>query len=198
MQRSLFLPAMLSLAACVSGGGQASTTVAPAPARSDSIVARIPQRNDRVRIVFPATAAQPQRFVAGYLQRLTSDTVILARGMVLDTVTLNGGRQLQAVVGSRGHTWTGVGLGALSGGIVGGVIGASTWQPCTDTGFLACLMYPSQGAQMAGAAVLGGLLGGLVGGAIGAGTHTDEWGTVPIAGMRVSLRPNGIGLRFTF
>jgi len=192
--------AFAPFAACATTGttDQVNQPVPAAPAGSAAADGHLPQRNERVRVVFPATATQPQRHVVGHLQRHTGDTVIIARGLVLDTVALSGGRQLQTVVGSHGHGWRGAGYGFLAGSVVGGIIGSATWTPCTDTGFLACMMYPSQGEQTVGGAILGGLLGGLIGGAIGAGTRTEVWGTVPLAGARVSITASGVGVHLAF
>ncbi len=204
MRTAIRLFLLAPLAACATGGathkslaGPGANPPASAP-RPDTTLQRIPQRNERVRVVFPATATQPQRYVSGHLQRLTTDTAVIAHGLVMDTVALGGGRQLQAVVRSRGRTWSGVAIGVFAGGTLGGILASAAYKPCTSTEFFGCLMYPSQGMQTAGGFVLGGLLGGVIGGAIGGGMRTEEWGTVPITRTRVSVRPAQLSVSVRF
>jgi outer membrane lipoprotein SlyB len=114
--------------------------------------------------------------VTGTLVRLTGDTVEMMPGGVF---ALNEGRQLEHFVGSRGHGGKGATVGAVLGALTGAVIGAATWQPCTETGFLACFMYPSQEVQAAGGAALGALGGALVGFVIGKTVRSESWRSVP-------------------
>ncbi len=150
-----------------------------------------------MRVVIPAVEGQPQRHVTGTLVRLTGDTVEMMPGGVF---ALNEGRQLEHFVGSRGHGGKGATVGAVLGALTGAVIGAATWQPCTETGFLACFMYPSQEVQAAGGggAALGALGGALVGFVIGKTVRSESWRSVRAASIRLTVTPTAAGISLAF
>jgi len=205
MRSLIALLTFVPLAACTYGGFKPSPTApasAPAssPAPVDRSAARAPHRNERVRVLFSATATQPQRFLSGRLVRLSADTVFLTRGLGLqvDTVVLGAERQLQVVVRSRTQARAGAMYGLLAGALAGGIVGAATYQPCTETGFAACIAATTQGENMAGGALLGGVLGAVIGSAIGSGMRTEEWGTVDFGGHVISVRPTEVGVRIAF
>jgi hypothetical protein len=163
--------------------------------------AAVPERGARVRVVFPATAVQPERYLYGNVYRLTPDTAILAHGLTTDTVLLTSDRQLQSVVRSRNQGKAGAALGLVGGLIVGAAVASASYEPCVPTGGwfdMSCMMAPTQGELALGGGLIGGLLGGVVGYAIGSAIRTEEWGTIPLAGTRVSLAPSGLGLRIAF
>jgi hypothetical protein len=201
MRSSIGLLLVAPLAACATTmtANQGSNLAAPgAAARADTIVNRLPRRDEPVRIVFPATATQPQRTLTGNFRRLTGNTVIVARGIQADTVRLGDGQQLQVVTRSRGHGGKGALIGTIAGAVVGGVAAAAAYTPCTSEPLACGLFYPSQGAQVLGGAVLGAGAGALVGWLVGSGTHTEEWGTVNLQAVGVSVRPAGLGVRISF
>jgi hypothetical protein len=82
--------------------------------------------------------------------------------------------------------------------LTGAVIGAATWQPCTETGFLACFMHPSQEVQAAGGAALGALGGALVGFLIGKTVRSELWRPVRTAPVRLTVGPTAAGISLTF
>lgn len=53
----------------------------------------------------------------------------------------------------------------MIGAGVGAAIGALTWSPCTETGFLACLLHPGSRSDQA---LLVGSITGVIGGIVGA------------------------------
>ena len=149
----------------------------------------------RVRVVIPAADGQSQWHVTGTLVRLTGDTVVIMPGGV---VILNEGRRLERFVRSRGHGGKGAAFGAVIGALTGAVIGAETWQPCTQTGWFACFMYPSQEVQAAGGAILGAAGGALVGFAIGSSIRTAMWRAVHTRRVRLTVAPGGAGISLAF
>jgi hypothetical protein len=148
-----------------------------------------------VRVVIPAADGQSQRYVTGTLVQLTADTVVIAPG---GAVPLNEDWRLEQSVGSRGHGGKGAALGAVIGAMTGAVIGAVTWQPCTETGWFACFMHPSQEAQVAGVAVLGGAAGALVGFVIGKSVRTEAWQVVYTGSVRLAVAPGAAGISLSF
>ncbi len=111
---------------------------------------------------------------------------------------------LDRSLGRRSHLLAGAGIGIASGAVLGGLVGSIAYQPCTETGFLACMFRPTSRSEAAGlGAVLGGLGGAAVGALIGAGTSAERWQAVPLAGARVAVTRlpagrTGIGLGFRF
>lgn len=80
-------------------------------------------------------------------------------------------------------------VGAAAG--VGAVGWALAWSPCTETGFMACFMSPSnRGEAFRMGAVAGGLLGVPVGIIVGATLRSDVWSPIsPTSAARVTLLP---------
>jgi hypothetical protein len=187
---------LLVLAACASGGTPDGDRGLPAPDPKPSTP--LPSANDRIRVVFPRTATQPERIVTGRLVRLVPDTVVIAAGINVEAVPL-AGRQLQVVVGSHGRALRGLGVGVLAGGAFGGALGALSYQPCHSTEFMGCLMAPSSAGEAAAVGAVGGaLVGGLLGLTIGALSPQDVWGTVMVPEVRSGRDATVIGLRISF
>jgi len=198
MRACLALLIVVPLSACASASGGGQLTRTP-PAVAHAPVANLPERGQHVRVVFAAVPGQPERNRDGYLYRLTPDTLIMARGVVADTVLLGEGRQLQVVVRSRNRGRAGALLGMTGGALIGAVMGSAAYEPCVATGGMfdmSCMFAPTQGEMAAGGAILGGLAGGLAGYVIGSAIRTEEWGTVPLGrGVRVGVTPAAIALR---
>jgi hypothetical protein len=117
---------------------------------------RVPQPHDRVRVVFPATATQPERYLVGSLGRVTRDTLILARGRPgQDTVSLSAGRRLQTVLRRGDRSVSGAAIGGTLGVMIGAAVGAATSRPDTST----------WGCYFICGRELGAVVGALVGGA---------------------------------
>ena len=149
----------------------------------------------RVRVVIPAADGQSQRYVTGTLVRLTGDTVVIRPGGV---VALNDGRRLEQFVGTRHHSGSGAVLGAILGTFTGFVIGAATWQPCTQTGFLSCLVHLSKGERQIIYGLLGAAGGIAVGSVIGSLIRTDAWRSVHTGGIRLTVAPAAAGISLAF
>ncbi len=149
----------------------------------------------RVRVVIPAADGQSQRRVTGTLVRLTGDTVVMMPGGV---VALNEGRRLERLVWSRDQGGKGAVIGAVIGAFTGAVIGAVTWEPCTETGWFACFMYPSQELQAAGGAILGAAGGALVGSMIGRLIRTETWRPLHAGSVSLTVAPRAAGISLAF
>jgi hypothetical protein len=117
----------------------------------------------------------------------TADTVMLARTAV---------RRFDVQRGTHRNAWNGLGLGLLSGGAIGGIVGAATYKPCNQTGFLACVMLPkSTGESAAWGGAAGGALGLVVGTLVGAFIVTDRWVPADRASVsQVSIVPRANGV----
>ena len=178
-----------------------STLCAFAPAAAAQNAAPL-GKGARVRVVIPAADGQPERYVAGSLVRLEGDTVVLASGGLalagVQTVALGRGRRLEVLASSHGHGGKGAVLGAAFGALAGVVVGAATWQPCPQQGGFACIVYPSQGTQMAGGAILGAAGGALVGLVIGASIRDARWVPLETAGVRVAVAAGAVGISVAF
>lgn len=159
-------------------------------------------RGARVRIVIPAEPGQPERHIVGNLVRLEYDTAVIASpGLPLTgarSVAIDGGRRLEVLTGSRGRGGRGAAVGGVVGGVAGALVGGFTWEPCEGEGFFDCLMYPTQGSQVMGGAVLGVAAGALVGLVIGSSIRTETWAPLRTAGVRIAVTPRTAGLSLSF
>jgi hypothetical protein len=94
--------------------------------------------------------------------------------------------QLDVSAGRHRNVVKGMVLGTAVVGTIGAIAGAISYQPCTSTEFLGCLLAPESRSDSA-------LLGGVVGGALGfvAGSLAglvprEQWKRVPLANRRVA------------
>jgi len=173
------------LAACATARHGDSALARPSrtasPQRPDTVVHRLPQPHERVRVVFAATATEPQRIATGAFVSLVADTLVLTRDRQAVTIVLGEGRRLQVLLRRSDRAKAGFTIGALAGAVTGGIIGSATWHPCTETGGpFDCIDYPSRGDQTLAGGLVGGLAGGLIGWGLGATKHTEVWGTVEV------------------
>ncbi len=201
MRALIAMLASLPLAACTMATKQAAT-VAPTPLAgastlTDTFVHRMPQRNERVRVVFDSGPTRSQAMLEGWLYSLRADTLVLVRGPQVDSVMLRKGRRLQVVTGDRGHGASGLVIGGLAGTVAGAIIGAASYQPCTPGPWAPCL-FNGRGLVIAGGATLGLLAGGLAGWLIGVSIRTQDWGTVELPIAAVSIGPTGVRVRASY
>ena len=113
--------------------------------------------------------------------------------------------KLEVVSGRHRPVLRGLLVGAGAGIVVGGAIGAMTYEPCESTEFLGCLLEPE--SRMQSAAMGGVLLGvaGLIVGGVQGLIPLDRWQRVQVDGsaVRLNLRAlpgsgTGIGLALAF
>jgi hypothetical protein len=199
MRAPIVIPILAALAGCATAqrGALTAAPTSPAPAlTADTIVGRLPRQGEAVRVIIPATPTAPQQLVRGYFQRLTGDTAILQREMllgrrappsVLDTLPLRGSSELQVLVRRRSHALAGFGMGFAAGALLGGAIGSGgttdpAWKPHTA----------ALGAV--GLGLAGGIVGALIGNSMGA----EEWATVDLGRPGVGAAVGQFGVRVTF
>ena len=76
---------------------------------------------------------------------------------------------------------------------IGGVLGAVTWQPCRQTGFLACFLHPeSRGEAATWGIAAGALVGVPIGIIVGLAARHEVWESLSVqgpGGSAVSVRP---------
>ncbi len=167
---------------------------------ADSSTNRLPQRNEQARVVFTAGPSGEPTYLVGWVHTLRADTLILVRGLQVDTVKLGGNRQLQVVVRQRSHSRLGAIVGFSVGAVAGAVIGNATYKECPPPRNLVdpCALLNDRSSNVLGGFVLGGAAGGVLGLAIGSAFITQEWGTVTLPPAAVSVGPGRVGLRMTF
>ncbi len=92
--------------------------------------------------------------------------------------------------GRHSHVWTGLGIGAAAGGLLGGASGCFPMVGCGgDAG------------QHLGAAAVGAVAGAGWGALIGACVHGERWRTVPLEQVHLALAPargGGLGLTVAY
>ncbi len=200
MRTILVLLAVVPVAACVTvmPPGPEPTRTAPAEivSGSDNSTHRLPRRNDRARVVFPAGPSGRPGYVVGWVYSLKADTLVLARGPQVDTILLRGGRQLQVAVGSTGAGATGATIGGVVGGVIGAVVGVSSYSPCTSS-YTPCV-FKERSQYAAFIATLGGGAGALVGYLVGSSVRTEQWETIELPPASLNFRPSGVSLRISF
>ena len=199
------LLALVPVSACAPLMAPSPERVQPAAgqptAGADSSTNRLPRRNERARVVFPAGPSGEPTYLVGWVHTLRADTLILVRGLQVDTVKLGGSRQLQVVVRQRSHAKLGAIVGFGVGAVAGAVIADAAYEPCPaprNMVDVVCSMVNDRGSAAAGGLLLGGLAGGLLGWAIGSAFITQEWGTVTLPPAAVTVGPGRVGLRVTF
>ncbi len=185
--------------AALSTEAQAGTAAA---AQAPSLVGWAVMVGSRVRVSGAGRGAP----VVGAVTAVRGDTLEVQPdgGGAAVTMRVGGTDLLERSQGRTGHALAGAGIGLAAGSLVGGLIGAATYTPCTETGFLACMFQPSsRGGAAALGATVGALGGVVVGVLIGAGTRTERWERVPLSRSRVTFARlrggrTGLGLSYRF
>ena len=161
------------------------------------------RKGTEVRVFIPAPAAAPERQIRGSLVRLQNDTVVIWTRWGLAPpdsvrVVLDRGWRLEAIASSHGHGLAGAAIGAIAGAVTGAAVGSTSWRPCTEQGFWACFMHPTQGEQTSLDAMLGATGGALLGLAIGRSIRSETWMPVHPADIGVAIVPRGLSIRLRF
>jgi hypothetical protein len=136
----------------------------------------------RVRIVSPT-------FKSDHIMRIlavSDDSVQFRseRNLVSYTIPLEQVSAFEVSVGTMRRPLRGAGLGVLAGGIIGGVLGYVSYEPCVG-----CWFGPwtaSKSAMWGG--IAGGTIGLVVGATIGFFSESDIWRRIPIQ-SRLSVTP---------
>jgi hypothetical protein len=163
--------------------------------------AHMPTAGDRVRITrrgFPAP-------LVGAMVSATADSIsfvpvpyILGAPRLQDTVTIarTDVQAFEVSDGRRRHRLGGLAWGFAIGAAGGAIVGALTYEPCNETGFLACYLKPANQEQSAfvGGAV-GAVLGSAAGLIVGALYETEHWQRVTserVAQVRLGPTSRGV------
>ena len=92
--------------------------------------------------------------------------------------------RLEVADGTKGHFWTGAGIGLLGGALIGAVIGSTTGF-CTGE----CTDAAAQDGAIAAGVIVGAPVGFLIGGVIGSQIRTDRWRLISINDHVIGVVP---------
>src|SRR6185295_5914126 len=92
--------------------------------------------------------------------------------------------RLEVREGTKGHFWTGAGIGLVGGALLGAAIGSTT-EFCIDE----CTAEDAKAGAIEVGVAVGAPVGFLIGGVIGAHKRTDQWRLISIADQRVGVTP---------
>ncbi len=150
----------------------------------------------RVRVSSSTPGLFPSPMVAKVLEQ-HGDTLSFRPEGTQDSIPLQLGSitQLEVSAGRSSHRRQGEGLGLLGGALIGAVVGAATYTPCSGT-FGDCPLAPtSRGGNAKLGGFVGALIGTIVGGFIGARRQTENWERVAVTARGVGFRlaPSGKG-----
>ena len=158
------------------------------------------QPGTRVRVT---TAVGPRHL--GVLQSLSRDSVkFTAENGLQFSLPVAEVAMLEASQGRKRSFWKILGFTTASTTVVGGVIGALTYDPCEPNGMFSCLIAPASPGDAAVVGALGGAAVGIAAGIV-AGTmiFTEKWSSVDVRGGQApfTLPPTigrGVGFAGTF
>lgn len=157
---------------------------AAAGARSISRLERAVMVGSRVR----ATGSGGSSAVDGIVTAVRADTLELrtVRGQVPLVLPLDHVERLELGVGRKGHAGRGALIGAVAGGVLGWVVTAATYRPCTGW----CLFGSySRDEEATIGAVFVGVAGAEMGLLIGGKILTEVWQPVPLDAIRLGVAP---------
>jgi len=121
----------------------------------------------------------------GVVQALAADSLTVAWDNGLRSTLAHAAiSHIDVSLGRKPYVLRGMGIGLLSGAVIGGVIGAIAYEPSEFLDF-------GMGFEMAAYAVIGGGAGTLIGGVVGASGKRDAWSRAQLRGssQRVSAAP---------
>ncbi len=131
-----------------------------------------------------------ERRVTGTLLSVWPDSMAVQSGPNATIGPLGLVHRVDVAVGTQTMTREGAVLGAA----LGALTAATAWQPCTDTGFMACLVHPSRKFT----AVLGAAGGALVGLVIGSSIRMDTWERAPTASVHIGISTGAVRVNVAF
>lgn len=145
----------------------------PSPAQTPPTLTK----GAHVRVTWPSASDAPSRQVVGTLERLATDTIVVARGYLPpDTATLTATTRLELDI-AHGHGPA----GAIVGALLGLAAASGVWQSCGDcSGGLPLVL-----------AVPGAALGGGLGWGVGSMIRRPHWVSVQPVGMRIGSTSTG-------
>lgn len=152
---------------------------------------------DRVRVWARGLSPQP---LLGTVAALDPDTIRIRRGYSepVRTVPRATLTRLQIQQGHRSNVLLGMGLGALTGTVVGAGVGLALYETCTPGIFFDCADRSDWALLFGG---LGGFGGAAVGAYVGSKWISERWVDVPTARLHVHPNPldgRGVAVSLSF
>lgn len=148
-------------------------------------------RDSLVLCPAPGVPAPHEWAYSGQLEALDADTLRIRVGSnksVFAIATASIAR-LSVANGTRGHFWTGAGMGLLAGVLIGAAIGSTQ-------NLEGSFLFSNTDPKLLGA-VVGAPAGFLLGGVIGTLIRSDRWQAVAINDHPIRLAPRLDGWGFT-
>ena len=166
-----------------------------APATSVAQTAAPLGRGQHVRVVSrckvatnlaPDCAGDSRWTYTGELEAMAPDSLRLREqagdgDLVIPMASVD---RLEVREGTKGHFWTGAGIGLVGGALLGAAIGSTT-EFCIDE----CTAEDAKAGAIEVGVAVGAPVGFLIGGVIGAHKRTDQWRLISIADQRVGVTP---------
>jgi hypothetical protein len=166
---------------------------------TDLLAQSIARVGDRVRVRDGAGEV----FV-GRVEAISPVEMVLVEPTGRRTVAFDGVRRIERSSGVGRRFWRNfaITMGVTAG--IGGVISAATWEPCRETDFLGCLLYPeSRGEAFGWGMVAGGVVGIPLGVIVGTAVQGERWQPVllpsaaPVALSLVTGGGRGVGVQLS-
>ena len=151
------------------------------------------EEGDWVRVRF---GGREDRVIEGSLQGIEENDLLIlsSEGKEVSRIPMGQVREFRVRRGSRTQALRGLGLGLVSGALVGGFIGLAHGDD--ESGFI---QFTAGDYAAMGAAGFG-LIGGVAGLVIGAASRTDRWdrASIPAVNPSVQVAPDGrLGVAFS-
>lgn len=148
------------------------------------VVTRCEMARDSLGLCRAPVIASPHAWTySGQLEALDADTLRIRVGSntAVFAIATTAIARLSVVDGTRGHFWTGAGMGLLGGVLIGGIIGSTQ-------NLEGSFLFSNTNPTLLGA-VVGAPAGVLLGGVIGALIRSDRWQAVPMNDQRIRVVP---------
>ena len=128
--------------------------------------------------------------VTGTVTEVSADQVLLLTFLREYSVSRDQIESLDRSLGEKRNFAGNFALSVAGTAVVGGVLGAVTWSPCTETGFLACFLYPESRTDAFGFGLaIGGIVGVPIGLIVGLASKHEVSEPISVPG------PSGFALR---
>lgn len=148
------------------------------------------KEGDRVRIYAPTVS---KRAVTGMIDSISPSAIAVMTKKSTVVIPNTSISRLSVSRGKKRNIGKGIGIGAVSGGLILGITTLATNPPpdqCGSDSELFCGTFEiSDGEAFTIGAVLGVLAGGAIGAIVGAATQTDRWEKIPVK-VSIEMAPS--------
>ena len=134
------------------------------------------QPGDKIRVTYVGVVTTK---TSGIMQGVSDDSLEILKGDATMALALSSIRRLDISMGQKRRTGRGAWIGALTGGLLVGLIAMASDTECTSDDDW-CIDFFSPGEAFGGGFLVGALGGTLVGVAVGSVIKTDRWKQVPL------------------